>query len=82
MVMLGRVKIRFDPVTIIAGSNNIHVNGAATDLCFKVTEQIQRAYDFTDGEIDTRVEISVGYELLLFYNTSVEILKRCLKTSS
>lgn len=85
-------------IIVNAGSNYIHVNGAATDLCFNATEQIQRIYDFTDSEIDitafpkcerfsiiefdTGVEISVGYELLLFYNTSIEIVKRCLKTSS
>ena len=84
-------------IVVDGGSNEIHVNGTITDIQFHATEQLQNIYDFDGGIIDISalpncvdhtiakfvdgVEISAGYELLRFHNTSIEIIEECLKTS-
>ena len=84
-------------IIVDGGSNEIHVNGTITDIHFQATEQIQNIYDFDCGIIDISalsncadhtiatfddgVEVSAGYELLRFHNTSIEIIEECLKTS-
>ena len=84
-------------IIVDGGSNEIHVNGTTTDIHFQATEQIQNIYNFDGGVIDISalpncadhtitkfddgVEVSAGYELLRFHNTSIEIIEECLKTS-
>ena len=86
-----------DTVHTGSGKNEIHVNGTTTNIQFQATEQIQNIYNFDGGIIDISalpncaehsvtkfedgVEVSAGYELLRFHNTSIEIIEECLKTS-